>query len=108
MIEALGPSMARTIVGDDYNDKFSYELETDAEGMRLIITDKETGESQVRVLADDDPEKSPHYSSLYDADRINAINEYNKSNFCGILLAFLSVFAVVAAALTLFLFMKVG
>ena len=52
MIEMLGPSLARAVVGDDYDPDYKYELETDDSGMRVIVTNMKDGTSTVKELED--------------------------------------------------------
>lgn len=76
MIEMLGPSLARTIVGDDYDPDFTYGLETSDAGLRLIITDPTTGKETVREL--EDTVESKHYDPMYDSERLEAIRTYKR------------------------------
>lgn len=68
MIEPIGPAIARSIVGENYSSEFRYELETDDEGLHLIVTNKTTGESYTRHLTD--TEKPPEEKeSLFPEER---------------------------------------
>ena len=52
MREQLGPSMARTLVGDNYSTDYNYFLDTDDAGMHLTVVHRETGESKHIDLKD--------------------------------------------------------
>lgn len=70
MIEHLGPNMVRTIVGDAYDPAFRYELETNEEGFHLIVTNKESGESNCVDLTDTiRPEEPP--KQIWDEEKLN-------------------------------------
>ena len=97
MIEVLGPNMARTIVGDDYSPDCKYELETDDEGLMLIVTNKETGESSSRRLPDTSTPQS-HLDPIYDKDREEALLSYGKQTIKGYSLALLVAAICVAVA----------
>ncbi len=109
MIEPLGPNMARTILGEDYSPDYRYELETTESGLQVIITEKATGKSSIRRLADDQVD-SVHYDRLYDEDREAAIREYTKRSFRGAFLAFLLflVACVVLCVVVYFISLKAG
>lgn len=57
MFEPLGPNMARTLMGDAYNPAYKYELETDADGFHVIITDKQSGKSKSVRLEPEEPDE---------------------------------------------------
>ncbi len=97
MIEPLGPNMARSIFGEDYNPDYRYELETTEEGLQVIVTNKASGEASVRKLTDDAVE-SVHYDRLYDEDRERAIREYNSRSMRGALYALIAFATVCALA----------
>lgn len=99
MIEPMGPAMAKSILGDKYSADYRYELETTDEGLQVIITNKESGESSVIKLADD-PVESPHYDPIYDEETIRARGTYTRKGYWGLVLAFLA-WAVVVGALFL-------
>ena len=102
MIERLAPSMAKTILGDKYSPDFRYELETSEEGLQVIITNKETGESSVLKLSEDATE-STHYDPIYNAEVIKARGEYNKRGRFGFILAFaICGVCILAACLTVY------
>jgi hypothetical protein len=77
MKEALGPNMARTLVGHNYDPGKVYELLTGSNGFSLVITDKETGEREVSTLL---PEP-------VDADRLTLMPD--KKPFKGVDWAFI-------------------
>lgn len=105
MIEQLSPTIARTIVGDDYSPDYRYELETTEEGLRLIITNKETGESSVRPLMDTETE-SKHVDPLYDDDRLTTLRNYRTQGLKGFLLALLVWGSVAMVVISVVLLLK--
>lgn len=105
MIEQLSPTIARTIVGDDYSSDYRYEMETTEEGLRLIITNKETGESTSRLL--EDTNQTPtRVDPLYDDDRLTSMRNYRMQSFKGMLLAALLWGAVILTIISVVLFIK--
>ena len=64
MIEHLGPNMARSILGNAYNPDFRYELETDDEGLHVIITNPEDGTSSYIKLDPEEPKEGPPRADL--------------------------------------------
>lgn len=100
MIEKLGPSLARTVVGDDYNPDFTYELETSDAGLRLIITDPKTGNETVRAL--EDTVESKHYDPMYDSERIEAIRTYRRKGIKAQVLSWLITALIVSGIFLLF------
>ena len=97
MIEPLGPVMARTIVGDVYSSDFRYELETTDEGMQIIITNKKTGESTVKVLSEEPHDDMEVMAKIYSDERLQAIKEINRKGFIGAFIAFAIVVGVLIA-----------
>ena len=79
MIEAIGPNVARSIVGDAYSPDFRYELETDDEGLHLHITNKQTGETNTLKLTETTPE-TPKRDELYSEEREDQIKEEIDAN----------------------------
>lgn len=98
MIEPIGPAMAKSILGDSYSSDYRYELETTEEGLQVIITNKETGESSVLKLSDDITENQ-HYDPIYDEETIRARGEYAKRGRIGFVCAVVAWVVVIAALL---------
>ena len=89
MFEPIGPNIARTIVGDDYNPDFRYELETTDECLRLVVTNKETGEVSYKDLTDTNTQ------SNHDDERLDSMRSYKRRGLTGASLAILLLCAVV-------------
>lgn len=51
MTEPIGPNMVRTILGT-YDPDYYYELETTDEGLCILVTNRETNETQVVPMPD--------------------------------------------------------
>lgn len=94
MFEPIGPNIARTIVGDDYNPDFRYELETTDECLRLVVTNKETGEVSYKDLTDTNT-PSHHVDPLYDDERLDSMRNYKRRGLTGASLAILLLCVVV-------------
>lgn len=82
MIEVLGPSLARAVVGDDYDPDFKYELETDESGMRVIITNTEDGSSTVKELEDTLVDEGYHPEPIWNLNSITntSVSSKQKTN----------------------------
>lgn len=105
MIEPIGPAMAKSILGDKYSPDYRYELETTEEGLQVIITNKESGESSVLKLSDDITE-SQHYDPIYDEETIKARGEYTKRGMWGFVFACLAWAVVIGVLLLVVWFIK--
>lgn len=107
MIEPLGPNMVRTIIGD-YDPDYTYQLETNDDGMRIIVINKKTGDSQVRPL-EDTVDHSQHIDPLYDDDRLSALRTYHRRGLLGAVLAVVvCLLLCVAAAIATILIQQGG